>query len=312
MSLIKDERNRFHRKLLETDTLCLTKASKEHSSKHSVDYISCIADVGNKASVRIANLLIEKISHAQNLPAHKLGSKPKGQTLGDRFEIHCKNYLSETFTKLGHIRPGNWVITKDGNELGKFEQYSHLANLELLMSENQELRTFLGEGYTIKPDVVIARSPLNDEEINAPITIVDDGVSLETSIRASNYSSDFSADVEDGESVPQLILHASVSCKFTMRSDRAQNTRTEALNLIRSRKGRVPHIVAVTSEPMAGRIASLALGTGDMDCVYHFALHELRKTYIELELDDALDTLDAMINGKRLRDISDLPLDLSV
>ena len=42
------------------------------------------------------------------------------------------------------------------------------------------------------------------------------------------------------------ILHASVSAKYTMRSDRAQNSRTEALNLIRNRKGHLPHIVVVT------------------------------------------------------------------
>ena len=53
-----------------------------------------------------------------------------------------------------------------------------------------------------------------------------------------------------------------------MRSDRAQNSRTEALNLIRNRKGNLPHIVVVTGEPMPARIASLALGTGDIDCVY--------------------------------------------
>jgi len=34
-----------------------------------------------------------------------------------------------------------------------------------------------------------------------------------------------------------LILHASISCKWTIRSDRSQNTRTEALNLIRNRRG---------------------------------------------------------------------------
>lgn len=46
-------------------------------------------------------------------------------------------------------------------------------------------------------------------------------------------------------------------------------------NLIRNRKGNLPHIVVVTGEPMPARIASLALGTGDIDCVYHFALYEL-------------------------------------
>ena len=44
------------------------------------------------------------------------------------------------------------------------------------------------------------------------------------------------------------ILHASVSCKWTLRSDRSQNSRTEALNLIRNRKGHLPHIVVVTAD----------------------------------------------------------------
>ena len=109
-----------------------------------------------------------------------------------------------------------------------------------------------------------------------------------------------------------LILHSSISCKWTMRSDRAQNIRTEALNLIRNRKGNTPHIVAVTAEPLPTRIASLALGTGDLDCVYHFALPELREAVEEVGGEDQLEMLIGMINGRRLRDISDLPFDLAV
>lgn len=107
------------------------------------------------------------------------------------------------------------------------------------------------------------------------------------------------------------ILHASISCKWTVRSDRSQNTRTEALNLIRNRKGHLPHIVAVIGEPLPTRIAALALGTGDLDCVYHFALDELRETINEIDNQDQLDMLLMMVEGKRLRDISDLPFDLA-
>ena len=97
------------------------------------------------------------------------------------------------------------------------------------------------------------------------------------------------------------------------RSDRSQNTRTEALNLIRNRKGNLPHIVAVTAEPLPMRIASLALGTGDLDCVYHFALDELREVCETLPKgEDQLEMLETMIQGNRLRDISDLPFDLAV
>jgi hypothetical protein len=110
----------------------------------------------------------------------------------------------------------------------------------------------------------------------------------------------------------KMILHASVSCKWTIRSDRSQNTRTEALNLIRNRKGNTPHIVVVTGEPHPQRIASLALGTGDIDCVYHFALKELRETVNTLDSEMVTDVLGTLIDGKRLRDISDLPFDLCI
>ena len=97
-----------------------------------------------------------------------------------------------------------------------------------------------------------------------------------------------------------------------MRSDRAQNARSEALNLMRNRKGPLPHIVVVTGEPTPNRIASIALGTGDIDCVYHFALPELLETVQSLDFADAEEMLHTMIDGKRLRDIADLPLDLAI
>jgi hypothetical protein len=82
--------------------------------------------------------------------------------------------------------------------------------------------------------------------------------------------------------------------------------------LIRNRKGRLPHVVVVTGEPMPSRLASLALGTGDIDCVYHFALPELIQALSVLGLSDHKEQLDTMVDGKRLRDIADLPLDLAV
>lgn len=114
--------------------------------------------------------------------------------------------------------------------------------------------------------------------------------------------------------IEKPLLLASISAKWTMRSDRAQNSRTEALNLIRNRKGQTPHIVVVTGEPLPSRIASLALGTGDIDCMYHFALYELTEVVEEYAYangrEDIVEQLDTLIAGKRLKDISDLPLDL--
>ena len=82
--------------------------------------------------------------------------------------------------------------------------------------------------------------------------------------------------------------------------------------MIRNRKGHLPHIVVVTGEPMPSRIASLALGTGDIDCVYHFALYELQKAIEAAGAEDALEMLHILVDGKRLKDISDLPMDLAI
>ncbi len=82
--------------------------------------------------------------------------------------------------------------------------------------------------------------------------------------------------------------------------------------MIRNRKGPLPHIVAVTAEPLPTRIAPLALGTGDLDCVYHFALLELQQAVVDVDNQDQLDMLETLVAGRRLRDISDLPFDLAV
>ena len=158
------------------------------------------------------------------------------------------------------------------------------------------------EEFLLAPGVTVGRYPVSDSEINHTGTVVKtaDPICQLIPLRASNRSA------------PSLILHASISCKWTVRSDRAQNIRTEALNLIRNRKGNPPHIMAVTAEPLPTRLASLALGTGDLDCVYHFALPELREAVEKVSGEDQLEMLSGMINGRRLRDISDLPFDLAI
>ena len=49
------------------------------------------------------------------------------------------------------------------------------------------------------------------------------------------------------------------------------NIRHECLQMIRHRRGRQPHLVTVTAEPLPSRLASIARGTGEVDAVYHIA-----------------------------------------
>lgn len=289
-ALIANARYHFHERLFETNTLTLTKAG-----------VASNADTSSRGSKAIAgkivDILVDEHHHTVNIV-----DKISGQTLGKQFELLTMEFLQETFSYLQNLRPGKWSILQLGNnnrlKTSDFEQYEHLAYLSALTAENAQLAAALGNDYLVAPDVVIYRDLYEDEEINSAQYIVDNNVSKMADIRKVNGG--------------KPLLHASVSAKYTMRSDRAQNSRTEALNLIRNRKGHLPHIVVVTAEPMPNRLASLALGTGDIDCVYHFALYELIRAVKKVGSEDAAETLETLVQGKRLKDISDLPLDLAV
>lgn len=274
---LTEARREFHATILEG---ILTRTAKGVPSN---------ADSGSRPSIEIANAILDQLGPARTAP------KLPGQTAGADFEETCAAFTRISFERMRHLRPGKFSVVKGGG-IAQFEQYAHLDDLEAIAKASREIKTAIGADYLIKPDIVIGRQPEEDETINANEVIVDRQTARLTSIRRSNQELE--------------ILHASISCKWTLRSDRAQNARSEGLNLVRNRKGRLPHICVITGEPTPNRIASLALGTGDIDCVYHFALYELRNALVEQNREDALELLDTMIEGKRLRDISDLPLDL--
>ncbi len=255
------------------------------------------ADGSSQSSVLIANGIVT----ALGFPTKKSPSIT-GQTAGTLFERLTCEFIKNAFTAIRHLRPGRWQYLTTQTQISKFVQYQHMETLDSFVNDNQILSTVLGHGYIVTPDIVISRCPATQDEVNLSRAFLDDsGIASRTPFLERNQST----------SVP--FLHASISCKWTIRSDRSQNTRTEALNLIRNRKGNLPHIVAVTAEPLPMRIASLALGTGDLDCVYHFALDELREVCETLPKgEDQLEMMETMIQGNRLRDISDLPFDLAV
>jgi len=283
-ALIAEARKKYHEALLSSGVMTVDSRG-----------IPSNADSSSKLSIAIAKGIANQLMAETK-------EKAVGQTSGAKFEQINMEFLQDTFPKLQNIRPGQWHIAKLGNrnsiKTSSFAQYEHLEYLMRLIAYDTKLAASMGNDYMVAPDVVIYRDLLTDEEINAAGDIVDENVARMADIRKKNGG------------LP--VLHASISAKWTMRSDRAQNSRTEALGLIRNRKGHLPHIVVVTGEPLPSRLSSLALGTGDIDCMYHFALYELVNAVNETESEDSIEMLKALIEGKRLKDISDLPLDLAI
>lgn len=286
LSLLQDLRQEYHRTIRATIL-----------GHRSDTTIFSNADKDSVASVAFAHGM-----------AHRMGDSfttqpPGGQVLGAKFTSYTKDFLETAFNRLAHLRPGAWTFSTSQMRRGisSYDQYEHLYTLRQVLEQHNDLKAAFGGDYFVTPDIVVLRGPLTDAEIDAQEPVIGtagDTLALHTPLRAHNAS--------------HPILHASISCKWTMRSDRSQNTRTEALNLLRNRKGQSPHIVAVVMEPLPTRLASIAMGTGDIDCTYHGALYELREAVRGSGFGDQEELLETLIQGRRLRDISDLPFDLAV
>ena len=191
-----------------------------------------------------------------------------GQSAGSVFEKKVAGYLENELPKIASDRP--WIVFgREGKkQISDFRQYEHLGRLKTVMEEDTSglLRVEIGADYLISPDVTVGLS-------------VDDGLPF---------------------------LHAAVSCKWTIRSDRVQNIRHEGTILTRHRRGRQPHIVAVTAEPLPSRLAAIARGTGEVDAVYHIALPELERAVARYDNLEQLECLGELLDQARLLDFQTL------
>lgn len=289
-AILTQARLNFHRALLEGGVLSWSRPD-----------VSSIADANSVSSVSYANSITRQLNGKVS------DERLVGQTGGAKFEQLVREFLDQTLHQLVGTKWGTFSVA-NRELITKFAQYLHLGTLAAAAKDNRAIELALSGEYLVAPDVVVSRPRLSTEEVNVEKMLVDDGFALGSTLRSAQAP----------------ILHASVSCKLTIRSDRSQNSRLEALNLIRNRRGRVPHIVVVTAEPLPSRIASIAVGTGDFDCIYHVALRELRTAVGDALIDPALSSrsasvkarldqrkqLDRMIDSGRLKDIADLPLDL--
>ncbi len=300
MATLSNLRDAYHRSM--HHTLFGQRSRAGASVTKQVDGISfpvvTNADSHNNVSVVLAAGVADRL----HVPMTPIGGQ--GSTLGSLFERATREFVTRALELFQHLQARHLVI-RAGADITGYAQFTHLRKIEQLVKGNPELEAALGGDYLVNPDILVSFDPATDPELNAGGAQLTSGLATHTTIRAANSM------------LP--ILHASVSCKWTMRRDRAQNTRLEALNLVRNRKGRLPHIAAVTMECDPEILASLCLGTGDIDCVYHGALYELVEA-----AEDAAENLPGrgwaatrgslrrMIDGSRLRDISDLPPDLMI
>jgi len=175
-------------------------------------------------------------------------------------------------TQLPRLDPGRPWVIENSQSVALFEQYRHLDVLDVAVKRDITLRTEFGREYRVVPDVVIG-------------------------VRSKSSDS---------------LLHAVISCKWSMRSDRVQNVRPEGATLMRHRRGRAPHFVVVTCEPLPSRISAIAMTTGEVDRVYHVTFEETDAAVAQNGSPHQQDTWDEMVSQGRLRDYNSLAATLTL
>ncbi|QBR93750.1 NgoMIV family type II restriction endonuclease [Nocardioides euryhalodurans] len=213
----------------------------KQSSKNKAgwNWVPNVADVDNVESLTLAAGMLDNLGV---LSPHHASPNPTGKPLvlppsnpGSHLENQVRATLDADLWSLDPAR--QWEVRR-GALITDYAQYAHLTAIDALIRADPNLRVTVGRDYLIKPDVVV-------------------GLHGTPTVTAHPW------------------MHAAVSCKWTIRSDRVQNIRHEFGQMIRHRRGRQPHLVTVTAEPLPTRLASIARGTGEVDATYHVAFDEL-------------------------------------
>ena len=264
------------------------------SEKRELNYPS-FADSTNSSSCEIAWGILFR------LEAKISPQPPSRQSYGSRFANITATFVEKSIQQLRHSRSGSWSYFTRllSPPFDQSEHKEHSARAEGSPATPPLALEFDCE-FVLTPDIIVGRTPLTDTKSrrHGEVVEAEKNVANTTLSRSSPFSNQY--------------LHASISCKWKVQNSPTDGSYILASYRDRKRNGRFPHIAVVTAEPLPTRIAAVALGARDVDCVYHFALHEMRAAIKEIDNEDQMDMLNIMVQGKRLRDISDLPFDLAM
>ena len=183
-----------------------------------------LADVGSKTSMHLAGYVYETLGVPKSrIRSDSLDDDSASKASGTALERAIENDLTQQLTAKDPDR--TWLVSRTGT-VADYAQFTHLNDLQALLEKNPILRSTFAGDYQVKTDVYVG---------------------VENSAHHEAHP----------------FLHAAISSKWTIRSDRVQNVRHEFATLVRNRRGRSPHLVLVTAEPLPTRLLSIARGTGE-------------------------------------------------
>ena len=194
-----------------------------------------------------------------------------GPAAGVEFERRTTRFIESALSCVDEVTQADWRI-ETGTSIAEFKRYDHLNGARHAAATNNQLATVLYDDHSLAPGIFVGRKLKSNHPASSGLA----------------------------------VLSGVVACKWMIPRDIGQM----AINLLRCPEVPAERVAVVTAEPLPGRMASIAIGTGQ-PCTYHVALKELQDILAQTRWYESQEMLDIMVDQGRLRDILDLPLDLT-
>lgn len=170
-----------------------------------------------------------------------------------------------------------------------FQQYRHVGALSDITAEPSPAFTKAWRRLVTEARKRIVAPQLAVARLEQLIEDVESATAAEVQLRRKvlneiGAESLLKLDVVVARTQPPRLpeLEIGLSLKWSLRTDRAQDCRSQGAKLSALRRGRMPHFAAGTMEPRPYMLNLLGGGSGDVDCVYHLHLPALQAAIDEV------------------------------
>jgi hypothetical protein len=261
------------------------------------------SDAGDKGSVELGRLLFDRLGVAAGTPA-------PSRKIDDLM----------TNSLIDHVRTqvGSAVEVEANGHLSDFEQFTHLSALKSLSKDDgtKAIQKSLDRIERFLSTRVSARDAAQLEILLGAhrSLVLDQTTQRKQLVEQLGEESLLRLDVvvyrSDGAGRTPLL--AGFSLKWSLRTDRAQDCRSQGAKMSALRRGQMPHFAAVTMEPRPTMLALLGRGSGDLDCAYHLDLAALTDAVEAFYADSkrrrqgSYDTFRRLVEQRRVRDYDEM------
>ncbi|MFI2753688.1 NgoMIV family type II restriction endonuclease [Cellulomonas sp. P22] len=259
-------------------------------------------DASDKLSVEVGHALFDAIGVSMT----SAGDEPTGAQLSKKVAADLLGRVSAADSS---------AVVRPEQRLNVFEQYLHVGALrDVKPGRSKEFDAAWNRLSTYVRKKTASGDSSRLEALIAGVETVIDREAEDLRLLLDQVGDESLLGLDVTVSRPGArkapILEVALSLKWSLRTDRAQDCRTQGAKMAALRRGRMPHFGVVTMEPRPYYLNLVAGGSGDVDCAYVLDLPSLTQAvdqvYRTRQRAKGRDLFHRLVDQQRIRDYDDL------